>query len=352
MDSPLVVAFLSERSGRYEGRKEHAKMPDYYIYLPVNDLQLVKVAQDWKKDSKKNIEIIIRESTGFKKFASRAIFGGILKNVPAGSTVYVLAHGYSAGRAATGSEAQARSILSTYGGNYPYLKKHFPDACLEIEKQGYANSAEGSTALEAALDDNTSYDAVVQILAKDIKDPSNVTINIESPGAIAIGGTRPDRSTKTYSPSDFFRNLSKEALPQVARLKIFSCYSAISGANETSSFAEQLYNLMKSDYPNTRVFGYLGATKATYQSQKVAKTGQVPANASEIWGEFHQEGSDARTSKPSKGVRMVEPGFSKVVMWGSRNQEFVPAHLLRVEFPGGQSVKGNMKMQEDESKPF
>lgn len=35
MDSPLIVALLCERSGRHEDRKEHATMPDYYIYLPV-----------------------------------------------------------------------------------------------------------------------------------------------------------------------------------------------------------------------------------------------------------------------------------------------------------------------------
>jgi hypothetical protein len=327
-------------------------MAKYYIYLPVNDLQLVKIANDWKKDSNKDMEVIVRESQGFKKAVSRTLFGGILKNVAPNSTLYVLAHGFSAGQMVSGPEAEARSILSTYGGIYTWLQKRFPAACTEWELQGYADASNGSAALEAALDDDASYSAVVKILAGHITGPTNVTITVDKPGAIRIGGTRPDGSTKTYSASQFFSNLTKETMPQVAKLKIFACNTGITAPNETSCFAEQLYGFLRGTYPNIRVFGYLGATKANYSAQNTPANGQIPANASDIWNQFHVNGPSTYTTKKCKGARMVQPAFSKVVAWGSSNQDFVPAHVLRVEFPGGQSVTGDMKVQENEAVPF
>ena len=331
-------------------------MANYYIYLPVYDLQLAKVARDWKRDSKryadKDYEIIIRQTTGFKKWVSRKVYGGALKNIDPAATVYVLAHGYSAGKSITGPEAEARSLLSTFGSNYGYLKKHFETACSEVEDAGYADPKEGDAALEAALEDDEAYKAVVELFAKHVGDGPKSTITLERPGAIRIGGSRPDGSAKLYSPAELFRNLRKEGLPQVPKLKIFACNTGIIARNETWSFAEQLYELMKNDYPSTRVFGYLGAVNAGFGPQKSAKDdGKIPEKASEVWEQFHDSGGEY-TNKRGKGVRIVRPTVHKVLVWGSSDMEQIPAHVLRVEFPGGQSIAGDMLTQENEAKPF
>jgi hypothetical protein len=329
---------------------------DYYIYLPVYDLDLAKVAQKWKtggeEKTQKTYEVIERRSTGFKKWVSRKIMRGALKNVPPVATVYVLAHGYSAGRNITGLEVEARAKLSEYGAdNYSYLKNRYPKACEACEKEGYADPKDGDTALDAALDDDASYDAVVKLFASSME-KENATIVLERPGALKIGGTRPDGSSRTYTPADFYKHLKKEKLPQVPRLKIFACNSGISPLNETRSFAEQLYELMKTDYPNTKVYGYLGALNGVYGAHPAHKNGQIPANSSEIWGEFHQDGGNSYGQEKSKGVRIIKPDTREVVAWGSTNQEEIPAHILRVEFPGGKSITGDMVMQDYKDMPW
>ena len=329
---------------------------DYYIYLPVNDLELVGVANKWKTEAEKKskqtktYEVIIRTSTGLGKWASRKVHGGILRNISPGATVYVLAHGYSAGKTITGPEAAARGLLSMYGGIYSYLQKHYSQACQECEEQKLAAPEEGNAALDAALDDDDNYQKVVGIFAKYVEG-GNSKITLERPGAIQIGGRRANGSHKTYSPAEFFSHLRKEELPQVPRLKIFACNTGITPKNQTSSFAEQLYELMKNTYRHTRVFGYLGALNARYGPQSVPKNGQFPDKSSEIWGQFHKSSGDY-VEGYRKGVRIVKPTTRGVLKWGSTNQDQIPAHVLRVEFPGGQSVSGNMLMQEDESKPF
>jgi hypothetical protein len=211
-------------------------MADYYIYLPVYDLELAKVARSWKtsgeEKSQKTYEIIERRSTGFKKWVSRKVMRGALKNVAPVATVNVLAHGYSAGKEITGPEAEARSVLSKHGGNYEYLKKQYPEACQACEKDGYADPKDGYEALEDALDDDASYKKVVKLFTEYMDAVGAATITIERPGALRIGGTRPDGSSKTYAPGDFYRRLKREKLPQVPRLKIFACNTGITPQNE------------------------------------------------------------------------------------------------------------------------
>lgn len=322
-------------------------MANYYIYLPVNDLGLVAVAAKWVTDSKKDMEVIVRKSQGAKKTMARDR-GGKLRNVTPTSTVYVLAHGFSAGREVTGAQAAARKVLS--GLDYEGLQKRYPKACEEIEANGYANLKLGYNALVDALDDDDTYEEIVKIVAKYVTNTKG-QLEISRPAAIAIGGTRPDGTTKTYTATAFYAVLRSEELPQVPRLKIFACNSGITPAQGTTSFAETLYESMKVDYPNTRVFGYLGAVSADYSTQKTFAGGNIPDNSSEIWKQFHK-GDGKYEDKATKGVRMVEPSFKKIVEWGSSNQEFIPAHVLRVEFPGGQTVRGDMKMQEDDAKPW
>lgn len=332
-------------------------MATHYVYLPVYDLELANVANGWKRDAKqysnKDYEIIIRQATGLSKWYSRKKEGGILRNIPATATVYVLAHGFSAGRTITGTEAQARALLSLYGENYPYLKKRYAQACEDCEKNGLVNLEKGDDALEDALEDNQKYQQVVNFFAAQIKPDGKTAITLERPGALRIGGTRPNGTTKIYSPTEFFNHLRKEELPRVPKLKIFACNTGITARGETQCFAEQLYEAMKTDYPTTRVFGYLGAVTASYSYQRPPHgDGEVPDNSSEIWGQFHKSGAGGFTEGRHKGVRMVKPSEREVVMWGSSNQEQIPAHVLRVEFPGGKSVSGDMLMQENESKPF
>jgi hypothetical protein len=332
-------------------------MADHYIYLPVYDMELVGVAQKWKKgadekwNGQKTYQVIERPQTGLSKWYARKKHGGVLKNVPPTATVYVLAHGYSEGRNIAGPEAEARSTLSHYGGIYNWLQKKYPLACAACEKQGYADPKKGDKALEDALEDEDAYDEIVKIFAAEMKG-GKTTISLERPGAMRIGGTRPNGKTKLYSAAQFFNHLKKEELPQVPKLKIFACNTGITPKNETRSFAEQLYEDMKTAYPHTKVYGYLGAVNASYGPQSVPKNGKIPDKASELWGEFHKTSGGGYTEDRHKGARVLKQHTREVIMWGSSNQEDVPAHVLRVEFPGGKSVTGDMLVQEDGSKPF
>jgi hypothetical protein len=105
---------------------------------------------------------------------------------------------------------------------------------------------------------------------------------------------------------------------------------------------------MKTDYPGTRVFGYLGAVSTVYGKQNTFKEeGEIPENFSELWGRFHNHSGNLQATR-TKSARIIQPGYKKIVgNQNGSNYEFIPAHVLRVEFPGGQTVRSGMWIQED-----
>jgi hypothetical protein len=313
-------------------------MPFYYIYLPVKDLGLMDVADQWARKSPKIMEVIVHKSGG-----------STLKKINPASTVYVLAHGSSVGYSVKGPEAAARVALSDL--DYSGLKKRFPKASEELEKLGYSNN----DALTDALKDDNKYEEILEIVSQNVPGiENNKSLDSYQPGAVAIGGKRADGKSKRYTAKEFYKLLQRERLPQVPRLKIFACNAGITPAQGTCSFVESLYEYMKDAYPTTTFFGYLGAVTANYYQKQVFNEGKIPENTSEIWKRFHAPGGEFQ-KKLTKGVKIVEPNYKKIVRNGTgatANYEFIPAHALRVEFPGGQTVRNDMRIYEDDAKPW
>ena len=98
-------------------------------------------------------------------------------------------------------------------------------------------------------------------------------------------------------PEALGRHLRAEGLPQGHRsLKIFASWSG-DGAGVTS-FAERLYEVMRPEYPELTVFGYLGQVDAEgFDGHKTAGLGESDALTTMSREEWTAKGARARDNR-------------------------------------------------------
>jgi hypothetical protein len=339
-------------------------MPGLYVYLPVYDLQLLGEANkfvEYKRQhnpADKNyqvVEVITRKRAGWIKPAARKLGGGVLSNMIPGSVLYTLAHGMSSGERVTGPEAWARSILSDQA-DYTFWKGLLPELCNEARLRGLADAGEGKGAFDQALQNEDDYETLVKMFAhhysvktaanskwleeNNLGDPPGKGIHVSRPGALYIGGTRTDGTKKRYSATEFAQHLKAEGLPtHLTKLKLFCCNAGIVAEEQNYSFAEQVYASLKVEYRDLRVYGYLGSLTFEHDLTYAPSNGDMEQvnRARDIWTQFH--GTKNVVAELHKGVRLVNNSLKTVTSKISADQYLIRAKSLRVEFPGGRTVK-------------
>jgi hypothetical protein len=98
-------------------------------------------------------------------------------------------------------------------------------------------------------------------------------------------------------PEDLARHLRAEGLQQGHRsLKIFASWSGDEA--ESASYAERLYEVMRPEYPELTVFGYLGQVDAEgFDGHKTAGLGEGEALTTMSREEWTAKGARARDNR-------------------------------------------------------